>query len=155
MTDFTNATDRPLVPGDPQFAERIAESFARQTFMDTIGAELVRLEPGAVDIALQHSGTLLQQHGYIHAGALITVADSAAGYAAMTLVPPGGGVLTAELKVNLLNPARSGPYVAEGRVLKPGRKLIICRADVFAGDSRDTHLLTGLLTMMQVEGVDE
>lgn len=145
----------PLTPRDPAFAERVRASFARQTFMTTLGAELVRVAPGAVDIGLGFHDTLLQQHGTMHAGALIAIADTAAGYSAMSLVAPGAGVVTAELKINMLNPGRAGPFLAAGRVIKSGRQLIVCRSDVFGGEAGEVHLLTGLFTMIQVHGIDD
>ena len=145
-----------LSPRDPGFEARVRESFARQDFMATLGAELVHLAPGEADIALPFSETLRQQHGFFHAGATIAILDSAAGYAALTLFPKGVGVLTAELKVNLLAPAEGPAIKAEGRVIKPGRTLTICRSDVFSGSGADRkHIATALLTMAAREGLDD
>lgn len=142
-------------PRDPDFEARVRDSFGRQDFMATLGAELLRLAPGEADIALPFADGLRQQHGFFHAGATIAVLDSAAGYAALTLFPKGFGVLTAELKVNLLTPAEGPVIQAEGRVIKPGKTLTICRSDVFSGSGPDrAHVATALLTMAAREGLD-
>lgn len=145
-----------LTPRDPDFEARVRSSFARQDFMATLGAVLAHVAPGEVDIVLPFSEDLRQQHGFFHAGATIAVLDSAAGYAALTLFPKGFGVLTAELKVNLLAPAEGPRLQAEGRVIKPGKTLTICRSDVYsAADGGRTHVATALLTMAAREGLDD
>ena len=141
---------------DDRFHERVSGSFRQQPFVNFIGAELTLVEPGAVDIALDFNGELAQQHGYVHGGVITAIADAAAGYSALTLAAPGHGVLTTELKVNFLRPAGRGRLVARGRVLKPGRSLTVCQADVFeAGARGDSHVLTGLVTMMFMEGLKD
>ena len=143
-------------PRDEAFRDRVRGSFERQAFVNFIGAELTLVEPGAVDIALDFKGELAQQHGYVHGGMITAIADAAAGYAALTLAAPGHGVLTTELKVNFLRPAGTGRLVARGRVLKPGRSLTVCQTDVFEGAERDgRHVLTGLVTMMFMEGLKD
>jgi uncharacterized protein (TIGR00369 family) len=114
------------------------ESFARQTFMATLGAALVRVAPGEVDIALPYSPVFCQHNGFLHAGAISSIADSANGYAAFTLFPPGTDVLAVEFKINLLAPAKAPQFLASGRVLRPGRTLTVCQAHVFglSGESR-------------------
>ena len=145
-----------LTPRDPDFEARVRSSFARQDFMATLGAVLAHVAPGEVDIVLPFSEDLRQQHGFFHAGATIAVLDSAAGYAALTLFPKGFGVLTAELKVNLLAPADGPRLQAEGRVIKPGKTLTICRSDVYSvADDGRTHVATALLTMAAREGLDD
>lgn len=145
-----------LTPRDPDFEARVRSSFARQDFMATLGAVLAHVAPGEVDIVLPFSEDLRQQHGFFHAGATIAVLDSAAGYAALTLFPKGCGVLTAELKVNLLAPAEGPRLQAEGRVIKPGKTLTICRSDVYSvADDGRTHVATALLTMAAREGLDD
>jgi uncharacterized protein (TIGR00369 family) len=124
---MTEAT--PLNPG---FAETIAESFAQQAIMNLIGARLARVEPGIVEIELPFRADLTQQDGYLHAGIVTTVADSACGYAALSLMPRGSRVLSVEFKVNLLRPARGELFVARAEVIKAGRTLSVVRADVFA-----------------------
>jgi len=142
-----------LQPQDPRYAERVAASFAKQALMETIGARLLRVAPGAVDIALEVAPKVSQQHGFVHAGALSTIADSACGYAALSLLPPGVGVLTVEFKVNLLAPAAGDRLVAEGRVVKAGRTLTVAQAEVHA-EAAGTRRLGALLTatLMTLEG---
>jgi len=118
-------------PSNPLFAEEIKQSFARQSIMTLIGAELNAVEPGIVEIALPYRSDLAQQHGYLHAGIVTTIADSAAGYAAYSLMPAGAEVLSVEFKVNLLRPARGVSFLARAEVIKPGRTLTVARADVF------------------------
>ena len=145
-----------FAPKDPDFVERVRASFDRQAFMAHIGAELARVEPGAVDIAMAFKPELRQQHGFFHAGDTVSIADSAGGYAALTLYPPGSGVLTTELKINLLNPARGERLIARGRVVKPGRTLTVTRSDVYGvSDDGETHVATALLTMMCLDGLDD
>lgn len=141
-------------PRDPDYERRIRESFARQGFMATLGIEILKIAPGAVDLVLPHAPGLTQQHGYFHAGTSTTLADTAAGYAAFSLFPPGTGVLTSEFKVNLLNPGQGARLIAEGRVVKPGRRLTICRADVYGErDGKPVHVLTGLFTLVCMENL--
>jgi uncharacterized protein (TIGR00369 family) len=117
---------------DPQFAERIRASFARQHAMTLIGARMAVVEPGYTEIHLPHKPEITQQHGYIHGGVVGMVADSAAGYAASTLTAAEAGVLTVEYKLNLLAPADGQLLIAEGSVIRYGRTLIVTRAEVFA-----------------------
>jgi len=114
---------------------RIRESFARQAFMGTIGASLGRIAPGEVEVVLPVQGALLQQNGFVHAGATAAIADSACGYAAMTLMPEGADVLSVEFKVNLLTPAVGTTVVARARGSRAGRTISVCRATVFAVDA--------------------
>ena len=110
----------------------IQDSFDRQGLMKTIGATVVTVQPGYVEIVLPFSATLTQQHGYFHAAATTAIADTAGGYAALTLMEPGDDVLAVEFKINLLRPAVGERLVACARVLKPGRTLTVCRIDIFA-----------------------
>ena len=138
---------------DPAFAERVRTSFDRQRFMGTLGARLERVAPGEVDIELPVRDALSQQHGFVHAGALASVLDSAAGYAAFTLMPPGAAVLSIEFKINMLEPARGATIVARGRVVRAGRTISVCRADAVAfDDGSETIVATLTGTMMCVEG---
>jgi len=111
------------------FEERVRESFAGQPFMATMGAELVRVEPGVVAISLPFRGDLTQQHGFLHAGAVAAVLDSACGYAAFSLMPAGSGVLTVDYTINLMAPAAGEVLVAVGTVIRRGRTLTVCRGD--------------------------
>jgi len=142
-------------PRDPDFEPRVRASFARQDFMVTLGVELAHVAPGKVDLAVGFRDGLSQQHGFFHAGVTSSVADSAAGYAALSLFAKGFGVLTSEFKINLLNPAVGPMLLAQGRVLKPGKLLCICKADVFGGEHCATHVATGLFTMVAREGLDD
>ncbi|MCK7612174.1 PaaI family thioesterase [Roseibium sediminicola] len=145
-----------LSPRDPDWNERIRSSFAAQKFMVHLGAQIAHLSPGAVDLELKMAPELTQQHGYFHAGATSSIADSAAGYAALSLFAPGFGVLTSEYKINLLNPANQPVLLARGRVVKPGRTLTIARADVYGlDDGTQVHVATGLFTLMSVSGVKD
>lgn len=121
-----------FAPVDPLYEERIRRSFARQGAMRLIGAQLTRVEPGATDITLPYRADLTQQHGYLHAGILSTIADTAGGYAGYTLFPADSSVLTVEYKLNLLAPGEGEFFVAEGRVVKPGRTLCIVQGEVYA-----------------------
>src|SRR5882762_10227966 len=119
-------------PPNPSFAEDVARSFAWQPIMNLIGARLSLVEPGMIEITLPYRADLTQQHGYLHAGVVTTIADSACGYAAYSLMPLGSEVLSVEFKVNLLRPAQGATFVARAEVIKAGRTLSVVRADVFA-----------------------
>ena len=140
-------------PGSANYAQRIASSFAKQGLMSTLGATLGQVSPGLVEIWLRPSPAISQQHGFVHAGALSAIADTAAGYAALSLMPSGRGVLSTEFKINLVAPAVGDRIVARGRVVKAGRTLTLAQTEVFAetdGEERLVALLTA--TMMTVEG---
>ncbi len=119
-------------PADPQFEQRVRESFERQPAMVLIGARLLRVAPGHSEIELDSRHELTQQHGYVHGGIVGMIADNAAGFAAASLVPAGTSVLTVEYKLNLLAPADGERLVARGEVVRPGRTLLVTRAEVFA-----------------------
>lgn len=145
-----------FTPRDPGYVDRVRTSFARQAFMRHIAAGIVHLAPGEVDLACLAREELTQQHGYFHAGVTSSIADSAAGYAALSLFEPGTGVLTTEFKINLIAPAKGERLIARGRVIRPGRTLTICRSDVFAErEGSETLCATALLTMMQVPGLSD
>lgn len=135
---------------NPQFAEEIKQSFARQTIMGLIGAEITRVEPGIVEITLPYRADLAQQHGFLHAGIVTTIADSACGYAAYSLMPPNTEVLSVEFKVNLLRPGKGELFLASAEVVKSGRTLTVVRADVFSLDraGQRTLIATMLGTMI-------
>ena len=138
----------PLRAQDSDYEKRVRQSFARQHVMRLIGAGLSRVEPGAVDIALPFREDLTQQTGYLHAGIITTVADSACGYAAYTLMPAGSEVLSVEFKVNLLRPAGGEVFVAEGRVLKAGKTLTVTRCDVYGRTGEEAKLVATMLATM-------
>ena len=136
---------------NPAFVEEIKESFTTQTIMGLIGAELTRVEPGVIEITLPYRADLAQQHGYIHAGIITTIADSACGYAAYTLMPAGSDVLAVEFKVNLLRPAKGETFVARAEVIKSGRTLSVVRADVDARTGEQRELIAIMQgTMMRL-----
>jgi uncharacterized protein (TIGR00369 family) len=139
-----------FTPQDPDYDARVRASFARQAFMATCGARIAALSPGEVVLEVDFRDDLTQQHGFLHAGVLASIADSACGYAALTLMPPGRAVLSAEFKLNLLAPARGQRFRATGRVLRPGRTLTVCSADVVAvGEETLVAVLQG--TMIALE----
>ncbi|MFL6284366.1 MAG: PaaI family thioesterase [Pyrinomonadaceae bacterium] len=140
-----------FVPKDTDFEARVRASFARQRVMETIGARLVRVAPGEVEIELPFREDLTQQHGYLHAGIVAAVVDSACGYAAMSLAPEGAEVLSIEFKLNLMSPARGHSFVARARVKRAGRNVTVCTGDLYAveGASEKT-VATMLATMMTV-----
>ena len=124
--------DRPLPPAT---AAAIRESFARQGLMQSLGARIDSLAPGRVTLGLPITDAVSQQHGFAHAGASFALGDSAAGYAALSLLPAGSEVLTVEMKINLIAPAAGLRLLAEGEVMKPGRRLTVVRATVFSEDA--------------------
>ena len=130
---------------------RIRQSFARQGYMTAIGAELVHVAAGEVDIAVPFSEQLTQQDGYIHAGVVAGATDSACGYAALTTMEAGAEVLTVEFKINLLAPAAGELLVARGRVVRSGRTLTVCRGDaVTISDGEEKHVATLTATLMAI-----
>jgi uncharacterized protein (TIGR00369 family) len=121
------------------FAKRVRESFDRQNVTHLIRATLPVIEHGRTEIHLPHWEGIEQQHGFVHGGIVGTIADSAAGYAAMTVVPASASVLTVEFKLNLVAPADGQNLVARGQVVRPGRTLIVTKAEVFAvNDGKET-----------------
>lgn len=141
-----------MTPLDPDFEARVRRSFEKQRVMQTMGVTLERIAPGEVELALPFREDLTQQHGFLHAGVITTVADSACGYAALTLMPPGAAVLSIEFKVNLLAPAKGEAIVARGRVVKAGRTVSVVQGDVFALEGGQEKLVSTLVgTMMVVQ----
>ncbi|MFN3657572.1 MAG: PaaI family thioesterase [Pseudolabrys sp.] len=135
----------------PAFEARVRDSFARQSIMTTLGAEVLAVRPGEVEIVLPFSDRILQQHGFVHAGAVATIADSACGYAALSMMPADAAVLTTEFKINLMAPAKGDCLRAVGRVVRNGRTLVITLGEVFAetaGASKQVAMITA--TMMVV-----
>lgn len=121
--------------------------------MRTIGATIEQISDGVVHIALPVRADLTQQHGYVHAGVIATIADSACGYAALTVMPEDAAVLSIEFKINMLAPAEGTRLIARGRVIKPGRTIVVCAADVHAEQSGGEKLVATMTgTMMVVKG---
>lgn len=137
-----------MIPRDPAFEARVRESFARQSHMATLGVSIERIAPGEVDLALPYDPRFCQQNGYLHAGAIASLADSASGYAAYTLAPPDTDVLAVEFKINLLAPARGDRFVARARVLRSGRTLTVTHVDVYAIGVEPSLVATMLSTVI-------
>ena len=141
---------------DPHFAERVSASFARQSAMELIQATMPVIEHGRTEIHLPHWAGVEQQHGFVHGGVVGMIADSAAGYAAMTVVPETASVLTVEFKMNLMAPADGEKLIARSRVVRPGKTLIITQAEVFAfKDGRETLCALMQQTIMVMHGKGE
>jgi uncharacterized protein (TIGR00369 family) len=138
-------------PQAADFETRVRANFARQQVMSIIGASLTKVEPGEVEIELPFRDDLTQHHGYLHAGIVTSIVDTACGFAAMTLMPGDATVLTIEYKVNFVSPAVGGRMIARGHVTKPGRTVTVCAGDVFAlSDGKEKLVATMLATMMAV-----
>ena len=138
---------------DENYQERIRSSFAKQGLMGTLGATLGDVSPGQVEIMLRPHPAISQQHGFIHAGAISAIADTAAGYAALSLMPEGRGVLTTEFKINLVAPAAGDRMIVRGKVIKAGRTLTLAQTEVFAESSGEEKLIALLTaTMMTIDG---
>ena len=140
-------------PRDPHYARRVRECFDAQPVMATIGAELEHIEPGVCAIRVPWSREITQQDGFLHAGILATLADSACGFAAFSLMPPEARVLSIEFKINMLSPAVGPAFVARGEVIRAGRTISACRGDVFAQRPDGPKLVAAMqATMMTVAG---
>ncbi len=136
-------------PRNPDYEEQVRASFARQAFMNHIGAELTEVTPGRCEIVLPYRSELTQQHGFFHGGVIGTIVDSAMGYAGYSLAPVGASVLTVEYKINLIAPGAGERLVARGRVLKAGRTLTVCLGEVSAvKDGAEKLCATALQTLM-------
>jgi uncharacterized protein (TIGR00369 family) len=132
---------------------RIAESFERQSLLKTLGASLARVSDGQVDITLPFADALRQQHGFLHAGAVATIADSACGYACLTKMPEGSAILSVEFKINLLAPAIGERFIARGAAVRVGRTIAVATAQVSACSPDETETVIAIMqaTMMRVE----
>jgi uncharacterized protein (TIGR00369 family) len=142
-----------LQPRDPRYEERVRASFLRQRFMQTLGATLELVAPGEVRIGLSHRPELTQQHGYLHAGVLASVVDSACGYAALSLMEPGVEVVSVEFKINMLSPGVGERFVAVGRVVRSGRTISVCSGEGIAFDGGASKVVVLMqATMTAVAG---
>jgi len=150
---MTAAAARAFEPAFAGYATRVRDSFARQGAMGLIGATLVAVEPGFCAIAVTPRAEIAQQHGFVHAGVVGAIVDTAGGYAGYSLFPEDSSVLTVEFKLNLLAPATGDRIVAEGRVVKPGRTLAITQGEVYA-ERGGTRTLVALMqqTLMVMHG---
>ncbi|MGH1368675.1 MAG: PaaI family thioesterase [Maritimibacter sp.] len=137
MTEF--------IARNPDYASAVRASFEGQTMMDTLGARLLDVAPGTVTITSSIPPTTLQQQGIAHAGLAFSIGDNAAGYASLSLLPAGFEVVTSEMKIHLLAPGVGDQFVAIGRVLKPGRKLMIAESEVWAETGADRRLIAKLI----------
>lgn len=136
----------PFTPRNESFASLVRENFGRQRMMQTLKASLRRVVPGEVDIEMPYATAFCQQNGFLHAGTVASIADSANGYAALTLSPPNMDVLAVEFKINLLAPAEAPHFVAEARVIRSGRTLTVCRAQVYGLDGARRTLVAEMLS---------
>lgn len=140
-------------PRNSDFDTRVRESFDRQKVMRTMGITIAELAPGRIVLEMAHDDALTQQHGFLHAGIVSTALDSACGYAGFSLMPPEAAVLTAEFKINLLNPADGERFRFVAEVVKPGRTLTVCEARAYAMKGENEKLVaTMTATLMAMVG---
>jgi uncharacterized protein (TIGR00369 family) len=138
-------------PQDPEYQKRVRELFDAQPVMATLGASLAEIGPGTCTLRVPWSEPITQQDGFLHAGVLATLADSACGFAAYSLMPPGARVLSIEFKINMLAPAVGPAFEACGQVLRAGRNITACRAEVFASTEAGAKIVAAMqATMMTV-----
>jgi uncharacterized protein (TIGR00369 family) len=137
-----------FIAPDPDFERRVTGSFGRQPFMDYLDARMVSVTPGGCEVRLPYRHELTQQHGFFHGGVTGALADTAAGYAAYSLMPADSTVLTTEYKINLLAPARGEELVARGQVKKAGRTLTVVESEVFGVEAGEETLIAHLLATM-------
>ncbi|HST06028.1 MAG TPA: PaaI family thioesterase [Chloroflexia bacterium] len=140
---------------DENVATRVRASFEKQKIMGLLGATLASVEQGQVEITLPFREELTQQHGFLHAGVVTTILDSACGYAALSVMPEGAGVLSIEFKTNLLAPAIGNTFIARGQVVRAGRTIVVCSGDVVALQNgkgeEEKSVATMLATMLVVQ----
>ena len=134
------------------YKQKVQDSFDNQKFMELLEAELIAIKPGFCEIRVPFKESLTQQHGFFHAGVISTVADNAAGYAALSLMEASSSVLTVEFKLNLLAPGKGNMLVGRGQVLKSGRTLTICRSDIYViQNDKETLCAAGQSTLIQLK----
>ncbi len=145
-------------PSDDGYEAKVRESFSQQEIMRTVNASILAIRPGEVELEFPYQTSLTQQHGFIHAGILSTVLDSACGYAAFSLMPSGAAVLTIEFKINLLSPAKGELFRAVGTVTKSGRNITVTKGELYAYVDGVQKLVAAMVgTIMSVydrEGVE-
>jgi len=137
-------------PKDPNYESRVRESFSRQTLMQTLAARITGMAPGEVEITMPMRDGLSQQDGFVHAGIITAIVDSACGYAALSLTPANREVLTIEYKVNFLSPAIGELFVARGRVTRAGKTIAVCSGDVTAETGGEPKLIASMLATMMI-----
>jgi len=130
------------------YEQRVRQSFSSQEMMKTLGAEMSEVRSGATEIRFPYAASLTQQHGYVHAGAVTSILDSACGYAALTLAPAGSEVLSVEFKVNLLAPGVGESFVARAQVKRAGKTITVCAGDAFAVRPEGEKLIATMLATM-------
>lgn len=136
----------------PQMEEKIRNRFDKQSMMTTLGARLGQLETGAIEVEAPILPGSLQQQGFAHAGLTFAIGDTAAGYSALSVMPDDSEILTTELKINLLAPGKGDHLIARGKVIKPGRRLVIVQSDVYAvQDGNETHIAMLMGTTIAVK----
>ncbi|MBX2829041.1 MAG: PaaI family thioesterase [Flavobacteriaceae bacterium] len=145
-----------FTPKDPNFREKVKDSFRRQRFMELIGAELTSIEAGSCEIRLPYREDLTQQHGFFHAGVIGTIADNTAGYAGYSLMEVNASVLTVEFKLNLLAPGKGEALIAKAQVLKSGRTLTVCRCEVYAvNEGKEKLCAAAQVTLIQLQNTSD
>jgi uncharacterized protein (TIGR00369 family) len=147
-----SAMGDPTTSLAPEIESQVREGFARHGFMKHLGAHLTLLRPGFCEVRVPFGDALTQHHGYFHAGVSAAIADTACGCAAYTLMSPGSSLVSVEYKINLLAPARGAELIARARVVRSGKTLKICAADVFGLDGTETFCATMLSTIMELPG---
>ncbi|MQX35389.1 PaaI family thioesterase [Roseospira navarrensis] len=152
MTEALPAHPPTFSPGCPEYVQRVHDSFREQAFMRTLGASVAEVAPGTVTLVMPYREDLTQQNGFLHAGVTAALADSAAGYAAYTVMAPDSNVLSIEFKHNLLSPAIGARFHARGQVLRAGKQIVVVQATVTAEqpDGREKSVALMQATMMQV-----
>lgn len=145
-------------PADNHYREKVIESFNRQEVMKTLNASILAVRPGEIELEFPYQSNLTQQHGFIHAGIISTVLDSACGYAAFSLMPENAAVLTIEFKINLLSPAKGDSFRAVGKVKKPGKNITVTEGELFSSTKGEEKLIAIIVgTIMSVysrEGIE-
>lgn len=145
-------------PKEPDYAEKVIESFNRQNVMKLMNASIISIRPGEVELAFPYQSELTQQHGFIHAGIVSTVLDSACGYAAFSLMPRNAAVLTIEFKLNLLSPSKGEHFRAVGSVRKPGKNITVAEGELFSyadGEQKLTAIMVGtIMSVYNREGIE-
>ncbi|MBX3589701.1 MAG: PaaI family thioesterase [Burkholderiaceae bacterium] len=146
----------PALTTEPGFEQRVRDSFGRQPAMTLIGARVVRVVPGEVEVVLPYRREITQQHGFVHAGMIGAALDSACGYAALTVMPAGTGILTIEYKLNCLAPGVGERIRLVGRVRKPGRTILLVEGEALAvtADGAEKLVATMTATEMTIRGRD-
>lgn len=140
-----------FTPRNPDFEQAVREGFARQPFMDYVGARIAWVRPGGVEIAIPYREQIGQNHGYFHGGVIGALADVCGGFAGFSLLPAGSSVLTAEYKINILAPGLGDELIGRGTVLTAGRTLIFTEARIFVVRDGEEHLCAACLQTLRAK----